>query len=204
MNELKEKAQAIVNKYAPTLAQRGLRISLTKRYYESAVGERSTSAEHGIVGIVFNSIERANDHKKEKEYGYNNQNNQYHLLILTLLPLGKGTLRQTDYREYAFTVKKIERPHPGEEPRHIVYSEEKILSRIEKRIQKILKKNKTSSPERICKNKLVDAFRYAMHPRYEYKERFLGKDHFTWEMIFKGIISLLFLAGFFIAWLITK
>ena len=68
MKELKEKAQALIDKHTPELSSKGLKILLSKRYFESEVMERS--GVHG-VGAIFNSIDRARDHKKEKENGYN-------------------------------------------------------------------------------------------------------------------------------------
>ena len=41
MKELKEKAQALIDKYTPELSSKGLKILLSKRYFESEVMERS-------------------------------------------------------------------------------------------------------------------------------------------------------------------
>lgn len=68
MKELKDKVQTLIDKYTPALSNNGLNITLSKRYFESEVNERS--GVNGI-GAIFNSIERARDHKKEKKYGYN-------------------------------------------------------------------------------------------------------------------------------------
>lgn len=201
MKESKEKAQALIDKYTPELSEKGLKILLSKRYFESEVGERS--GMHGI-GAIFNSIDRARDHKEDKEKGYNYERNRYHYFVLAVCPIEKTALRREDCREYAFTLKKVERAHIGQEPRRVNYHENKILSKIEKRILKILKMSKTVSPETLCKNNILDAFRYSMHPKYEYKDRFLGKERFSWEMIFISVFCVLVFGSLFIAWLISQ
>ena len=201
MKELKEKAQALIDQYSPELADKGLKILLSKRYFESEVGERS--GMHG-VGAIFNSIDRARDHKEEKEKGYNYERNRYHYFVLTVCPIEKSARRRDNCREYAFTLKKVERAHIGQEPRRVNYNEDKILSKIEKRILKILRKAEHSLPETVCRNNILDAFRYSVHHKYEYKDRFLGKERFSWEMIFLSLFCILVFGSLFVAWLISK
>lgn len=202
MKELKEKAQALIDKYATELSDRGLKIFLKKRYFETEVGERA--GQHGLVGAIFNSIDRARDHKEEKENGYNYERNKYHCILFTLVPIENNNLPRADCKDYAFVLKKVERAHIGQKPRRIEYCEATILSRIEKRILKILKKAEQVSPEKMCKNNILDAFRYSMHPTYEYKERFLGKERITWEIIFLAIFCVLVFGSLFIVWQFTK
>ena len=201
MTGMKEKAQALVEQYTPALSDRGLQILIHKRYYESAVSERSA----GYNGsVILNSIERAWDCKKEKKYGYNYKKNQYHYLILTVCPLDKKLLRRENCREYAFTLEMVVRAHIGEEPQRIACRENKILLRMEKQIQRILKKAENRSVEKVCQNTVTDAFRYAMHPKYQYKERFVGKGRYAWEMIFLAALCILVFGSLFIAWLIIE
>ena len=202
MKELREKAQALIDKYSPELAVKGLQIILSKRYFESNVSERSSG--YSVVSSILNSIDRARDHKKEKENGYNYVKNSYHYFVLTVCPMDQKLFRREDCREYAIAVKKNERPHIGLEPRTVQYRQKKILSKIEKRILKILKIAEKQSVQKICQNNIMDAFRYAMHPKYEYKERFLGKDRFSYEMIFLAVLCTLVFGGLFIAWVISK
>ena len=199
MKELKEKVQALIDKYTPELSSKGLKILLSKRYFESAVGERIGATG---TGAIFNSIDRARDRNKEKRYHY--VKNRYHYFILTLSPIQKHRIKREELREYAVAVKKIERPHIGLEPRLTVSREDKVLSRIEKRIQKVIKKAEKSTPEKLCQNTIIDAFRYAMHPKYEYKERFFGKGRFTWEMIFLAVFCIAVFGSLFVVWLITR
>ena len=202
MKELKEKAQALIDKYTPELSSKGLKMLLSKRYFESNVSERSS--ENAIGGVILNSIDRAHDRKKEKENGYNYVKNRYLYFVLTVCPIEKNMIKREECRDYAFLLKKVERPHIGLEPRLIVAREEKVLSKIEKKILKILKKAEKRSFQNVCQNTIIDAFRYAMLPKYEYKERFLGKGRFSWEMIFLSAFCLLVFGSLFIIWLFTK
>ena len=201
MKELKEKAQALIDKYTPELSSKGLKILLSKRYFESEVMERS--GVHGFVGAIFNSIDRARDHKEEKKNGYNYVKNRYHYFVLTVCPIEKNMIGREECRDYTFLLKKVERAHIGLEPRLIISREEKVLSKIEKRILKILKKAEKRSAQKVCQNSIIDAFRYAM-PKYEYKKKFLGKGRFSWEMIFLSAFCILFFGSLFIVWLISK
>lgn len=190
MKELKDRVQALIDKYAPELSNKGLEISLSKRYFETDVRERA------------GTIERAMDHKEEKKKGYNYEKNKYHSFIIAVCPIEKNAVRREECREYAFNIKKVERAHVGLEPRRIVYSEDRILSKIEKRITKILKRAEKNTVRKVCQNNIIDAFRYAMHQKYEYKERFLGKERFSWEMIFVFAFCVLLFGSLFVAWLI--
>ena len=202
MKELKEKVQVLINKYTPELSSKGLKILLSKRYFESNVSERSSG--YYVTSVILNSIDRARDRKKEKENGYNYVKNRYHYFVLTVCPIKKNMIKREECRDYAFLLKKVERAHIGLEPRLIVAREEKVLSKIEKQILKILKKAEKRSAQKACQNTIIDAFRYAMLPKYEYKERFLGKGRFSWEMIFLFAFCLLVFGSLFIIWLFTK
>ena len=199
MKELKERAQAIIDRYSPELATRGLKITLSKRYLETEVSNRPYGA-----GAIFDSFARIRDHKDEKEKGYHYVRNRYHYFVLTVCPTEKNALRREDCREYVFTLKKIVRAHIGLEPRQVNYNEDKVLRKIEKRILKILKKSEYASSKGLCKNNILDALRYLVHQKYEYKDRFLGKDRFWWEMIFLVAFCILLFGCIFTAWLISK
>lgn len=201
MKELKEKAQALIDKHTPELSSKGLKILLSKRYFESEVKERTGA--HG-VGAIFNSTDRARDHKDEKKNGYNYVKNRYHCFVLTVCPIEKNMIGREECRDYTFLLKKVERAHIGLEPRLIVSREEKVLSKIEKRILKILKQAEKRSAQKVCQNSIIDAFRYAMLLKYEYKKKFLGKGRFSWEMVFLSAFCILVFGSLFIIWLFTK
>ena len=201
MQELKEKAQALIDKYTPELATKGLKICLSKRYFEEKVHERAGGTG---VGGIFNSIDRARDRKKEINNGYHYERNKYHSLVISVLPNGKNVLRREDCRDYAFVLRKVWRAHIGLEPERVVYEEDKVLSKIEKRILKILKKAEKTSVEKVCKDNIFDALRYIHGAKYGYKDRFLGKETFTWDLIFGISAVVLCLAFIFVCWLIGE
>ena len=200
MNEFKEKVQALIDKYTPALSAKGLKILFAKRYFESEVGEQMSGVGYGSL---LNSIEKAHDRKKEKRKYYF-QRNRYHAIVLTVIPSDNATLPRGNCRDYAFVLRKVERAHIGLEPRRIAYEEEKILSKIEKRILKILKKAETASPERICKDRVFDGIRYAMRPKYGYKKRVLGKSILAWDLILGIAAAVLAFAILLICWLTSR
>lgn len=202
MEEFKIKVQDIINKYKDQLSEKGIKISISKRYFESAVLERLGDSSAGMQ--IFNIIDRVIDRKKEQKHGYNYEKNKYHCIIITVLPIKKNILRREDCRDYAFVLKKVERAHIGLKPQHITYEENKILSKIEKCILKILKKAEKYSIEKVCINTFRDAIRYSHCIKYEYKDNFLGKHRFTWNIIFIILVTLLAAVIVFIAWIIGK
>ena len=120
------------------------------------------------------------------------------------MPLDKGLVRRDHHKDYAFVIRKVERAHIGIKPQRIAYKEAKLLAKIEKRILKILKKAETADIRKVCSDTLFDAFRYSSLNKYAYKNKILGKERFSWELIFlisSGIIAF-FLA--FLLWLIGK
>ncbi len=84
-----------------------------------------------------------------------------------------------------------------------IYEEQKILSRIEKRINKILRKSQKNSPKKVCKDTLFDAIRYTAQ-RYEYKRRFLNKERADWELFLLISFGVLALIVVLLIWLIGK
>ena len=199
MKELKEKAQALIDKYTPELSSKGLKIRLSKRYFESEVGERIGATG---TGAIFNSIEEAHARKKENQK-YKYERNKYHTLVITVMPDEKSLLPRECCRDYAFVLKKVERAHIGEEPQRIAYEEEKILSKIEKRIMKILKNADQTPIQRVCKNTFFDAIRYTMKAKYGYKKHFLGKDRFTWDLLFGIGVAIFALAVILLCWIFS-
>ena len=80
---------------------------------------------------------------------------------------------------------------------------EKILSKIEKRINKLLSKSQKNTPQKVCKDNLFDAIRYTA-PRYGYKRRFLNRERADWELIFLISFGVLALVVALMIWLIGK
>jgi len=189
MNELKERVQALIDKYSPELSAKGLKILLAKRYFESEVSEEPVSSPpgRGMGGIIVGLLSRAYDRKAEaKKYFY--ERNKYHTFVITVVPCDKTLLPKDVCRDYAFILKKTERAHLGQEPTRTVYKEEKLLSKIEKRILKILKKAEKAPPQEVCRNNIFDAFRYSRTKKYGYKKSFMGKERYEWDIIFIEVI----------------
>ena len=196
MQKFKARVQELTDKYESRLAEHGIKVAVSKRYFESEVIESSGS---GGKSAIFNSAFRARDRKREKDQGYNYQRNRYHCIVLSVLPLAKNGYLREDSKDYSFMLRKVERAHIGQEPRRIAYAEDKLLGRIEKRILKILKKAERQSPEAVCKNRLADALRYTFSGGYGYKKSYCGKDKLTWDIIFAScfvaVVIVLILAG---------
>lgn len=195
-----QKVQSVIDKYKEQLDANGIKITVSKRYFEEAVNERIGNTGNTAI---FNGIDRALDRKRESKKGYNHERNRYHCIILSVSPTQKGAVRREYCREYAFALKKVERAHIGMKPRKRVYEEQKVLLKIEKRINKILKKSKKSTPQKVCKDTFWDAIRYTL-TRYGYKRRFLGRKRVDWELIFIVFFGLLAFAVVLVMWLIGK
>jgi hypothetical protein len=194
------KANAILEKYTTQLENNGITVTVSKRYFEESVGERI-----GNIGntAIFNEIDRALDRKREKKKGYHHIRNRYHVIVLSVIPVKKDVVRLEYCRDYAFFIHKIERPHIGTDPKEFTYEEQKILSKIEKRINKLLRKSQKNTPQKVCKDTLFDAIRYTA-PRYGYKRRILNRERADWELIFLISFGVLALVVALMIWLIGK
>ena len=200
MQEIIEKVNAVLEKYSEQLADNGIKVTVSKRYFEESVGERIGNTGNTAI---FNEIDRALDRKREKKKGYHHIRNRYHVIVLSVIPVKKDVVRREYCRDYAFYIHKIERPHIGTDPKEFTYEEQKILSKIEKRINKLLRKSQKNTPQKVCKDNLFDAIRYTA-PRYGYKRRFLNRERDDWELIFLISFGVLALVFALMIWLIGK
>ena len=200
MQEIIEKVNAVLERYSEQLADNGIKVTVSKRYFEESVGEQ---IRYSGESIILNEIEKSLDRKREEKKGYHHIRNRYHVIILSVIPFKKDIVRREYCRDYAFYIHKIERPHIGTEPKKFIYEEQKILSKIEKRINKLLRKTQRNTPQKVCKDNLFDAIRYTA-PRYGYKRRFLNKERADWELIFLILFGVLALVVALMIWLIGK
>ncbi len=200
MQEIIEKVNAVLGKYSEQLENNGIKVTVSKRYFEETVGERIGNTGNAAI---FNEIDRALDRKREKKKGYHHIRNRYHVIVLSVIPVQKDIIRREYCRDYAFCIHKVERAHIGIEPKKYTYEEQKILSKIEKRINKVLRKSQKSAPQKVCKDTLWDAIRYTL-PRYGYKRRFLNRERADWGLIFLISFGILALAVALMIWLIGK
>ena len=200
MQEFKEKVQSLIDKYSPKLSKNELKIRISKRYFETDVHERWGS--HGKGQQIFNIIDKAIDDKKEKKKYYY-QKNRYHTIVLTLMP-ENDTVPFEICRNYAFVIKKTERAHIGEEPRKIAYEEEKLLLKIEKLLQKAVKRASNNNAEKVCKDTVFDALRYSLLVKYQYKKRILGKSATFFHSLFFAISCVLAIALVIFLWFVSR
>ena len=68
MQEFKAKAQELIDRYDESLSQNGLKIRISKRYFETDVHERWGSRGEGQQ--IFNIIDKVIADKKEKKKYY--------------------------------------------------------------------------------------------------------------------------------------
>lgn len=182
--EFKALAQKVVAQYAEELAQRGVELRVSKRYFEVPVGERCFN---GLLG----EIDRIKARKREKENKYHYQRNKYYCLILSLIPTD-GCVRKDRCKEYAFVLRKRERGYIGESPVESMAEEEKLLAKIERRIQRICHQTEKRTAQKVCGDTLWDALRYVCSAKYAYKDPILGKDRAWFEMgLIVGAFALL-------------
>lgn len=200
MQEIVEKVNAILEKYSEQFENNGIKVTVSKRYFEETVGERIGNTGNTAI---FNEIDRALDRKREQKKGYNHARNRYHCVVLSIVPIQKDIVRREYCREWAFVIKKVERAHIGVEPQKHAYEEQKVLSKIEKCINRILTKSQKNAPQKVCKDTLFDAIRYTA-PRYGYKRRFLNKARADWELIFLISFGIIALIAALMIWLIGK
>ncbi len=206
MKDIRNRANDIIEKYEAELASSGMRIEASKRYFEVNVTERSDvrTDSGNLINILFNYIAKASDNRREKKKGYNYQKNQYHCLVLTLIPEEDGLLKREFCKDYAFVLRKVERAHIGEKPQKVAYEENKALSKIEKRIVKIIKKAEKTNAQKLCKDTFWDALRYIGSNKYEYKRKFCGKDRLFWYIVALVLSVGSVFALILIVWLISK
>lgn len=197
MQEIKDKVFAIILKYEKKLATKGIMLAVSKKYFETDVEERDTY--HPNAGVrLLNHVDRHFDKKRERNYKY--ERNKYHCIILSVLPINKNLLQREYCKDYAFVLCKVERAHIGQEPQRITYEEDRVLSKIEKRILKTIHKAEKHSMQKVCTDTLLDAVRYSVCSKYEYKSKVLGKERSSWELIFLIAIGILAVAFVLANW----
>lgn len=176
MNEaIIEKINHMIEQYNEKLAEKNITCIVQKKFFTISVGRSYT-----------NGIDHMFDYENEKTK-FRFQPNRYYCVIIKITPLDKNLLKKEFCKEYSFVLNKVERTFIGETPKKYQYTEEKILHKIEKLMQKILKKAKTQSTIEICKDNWRDLFRY-INFQYAYKKKILGKDPYFWDIIFCIII----------------
>ena len=93
MQEIIEKVNVVLEKYRDQLASNGIKVTVSKRYFEESVGERIGNTGNTAI---FNEIDKALDRKREKKKGYRHTRNRYHVIVLSVIPTDKDIIRR-DY-----------------------------------------------------------------------------------------------------------
>lgn len=187
MQAIREKAQALIGNYEERLAAAGVQLTASLRYFETTVPER-TYHRAGVPDLIDLAL------AKKRERKYQNARNNYHCLLLSVRPLEKHLVRGDRCKEYAFVLRKVERAYIGQKPQQTAYAEEKLLPKIEKRIQKILKTAETRGASKAYTNALPDSARYCFSTKYAYKSKMLGNVRIAWNLSFALTLLLLALA----------
>ena len=200
MTSIKEKAQAVIDTFAEKLTENGITVTLSTRYFESIVHHRQDIAD----SAVYDLIRKSADEIKERKNGYGHIRNNFRCLVLTVCPCNKGTVPKDTRREYAFLKEKVFRRHIGLAPKHILYDHDKILKKISKRIEKILKSANKNGAEAASRNNFTDLLRYTVSSKYGYKKHYFGKSRWTWELIIDCIAVGLTIALVLLLWIIQK
>ena len=162
MSDIKENILDLLSSYEDRLLDLGINIQVSKKYFETSVGEQYSGNHY-----------HTDRFDKKRERKYHNIRNKYHYVVLSVLPADMQIVRREDCKEYSFLISKRERTHIGILPKETETDEFRLLSKIKKRILKIIKKAENSTPKTVCSNNLLDALRYTS-AKYGYKKTLLG------------------------------
>lgn len=178
MTELINKIDAIIADYAVQLKEQGVVCSVSKRYVEANIHERTGSLNSPLL----DGLDRYLDKKREKANGWHNQRNRFHFAVLTFSPTERQRVPKAECKKYAFLLRYRGRVHIGEAPKEISRPEDRVLRRVERRIQKMLRMADRCSGAEVCRDGFLDGLRYVLSAGYEDKKKILGKDRWVWEL----------------------
>lgn len=191
-----DEIKSLVEKYNLLLEPKGIKCSVSRRYFEDDV-----VANTSLTGGILNQIDEKLTNEKERKYLH--QRNRYQCIVLTLAPTEKGIVKKADLKQFAFMLRKIERAFEGQAPRATSYSRGKILNKIERRLNKILELADRVSPKKLCKDNFFDGLRYASSNKYSGKT-VLGMDTIVFDIILTVGACLIAVAILFVVWLLTR
>ncbi len=186
------KAKELVEQYNKLFEPYGVYITVKRRFYEEEL-EAYKSNPNGAGGSFVNMLEYLFvNRRKEKKYG--KAPNRYRCLTIQISPLDKQILPQHDRKQYSFLFKKNERIHQGQEPKETTVSDLRVLKKLEKCLQKLLKKAEKNPKKLWYRNNFGDCLRYTFMPRYNYLEFYCGKEKSFWDMLLPISMGILFVA----------
>ena len=132
MKNFTQKLSSLVDEYSAKLAENGVTLEMSRKYFETNPEEYSTSA--GNSNAILDEIIRSSARKREKKKGYDRKPNRFYSIVFKISPSEKGLLPKELCREYSFIQRSTERQYVGEEPKERTCSEDKLLSKIEKNL----------------------------------------------------------------------
>ncbi len=196
------KAKELVEQYNKLFEPYGIYITVKHSFYEKEV-ETYKSNSNGSGGSFINALEYLfiNRHK-EKKYG--KVPNRYRYLTIQVSPLDKQILPQHDIKQYSFLLKKTERAHQGQEPTETTVSDLRILKKLEKCLQKLLKKGRAKAKKLWYRNDFWDCLRYTFMPRYNYLEFYCGKEKIFWDILIPVLIGIFFVIFIAVVYIIVN
>ena len=194
--EFFDEIKSLVEKYNLLLEPKGVKCSVSRRYFEDDV-----VANTSLTGGFLNQIDEKLTNEKERKYLH--QRNRYQCIVLTLAPIEKGIVKKADLKQFAFMLRKIERSFEGQVPSATAYSREKVLNKIERRLNKTLERADIVSPKKLCKDNFFDGLRYASGNKYKGKT-VLGMDTLVFDIVLTVGVCLIAVAILFVVWLLTR
>ncbi len=174
--------ETLVSMYAPSLAEKGIVCTVSRRYFETSVISR--------LGSRFD-LEWDEQREQERFHGVPNR---YRGILLRFSPIEKGLLKREWCKEYVIIVKRIDRTYRGQNPVCWEQGNEMVLVKVEKRLQRIRKQAQAHDPVFVCRDTWWDAVRYIIDAKYNYKRRILGKDREVAETVINVIGTLVLIA----------
>ncbi len=179
----------LVNQYNDKLKQYGVEVALHRRNAIDDVQKYNHYAKFSIL----NFLEYKFIGKKAEDKKYLYTKKRYKLLTLHIVPINKSNKYKKDCKSYAFTVHKVWRANLGERPTVWQYNEQKVIKKIENRLNKLLDKAQKSASPDWCKNTLIDTVRYSALVKYKYIKEFCGKSRSFWETLWLCVCVVPFL-----------
>lgn len=129
---------------------------------------------------------------RKREKKYHKVSNRYNCLILQIQPLKSKATKKCDTKQYSFLLGKTERLHQGQDPEIMTVNAQRVLHRLECRLQKILNTAKKKQKKQWYNNDLGDAIRYTFMRRYGYLESYFGKARLFWDILLSSSFVVLF------------
>ena len=182
---LYSKVTELINQYNGMLVEHGIEITMHRRSFKEEVEAYNYQSRHSFLNV----LEYIFINKKIEEKQYHHIPNHYKLLVLQITPTSKTIADKKDCKKYAFLVYQLSRAHQGDKPIEWQRKEQTVITKVEKRLKKVLKQAQKSTSPNWCNDTLGDALRYTLSKKYGYLENYCGKSRYFWEILWICIIA---------------